>query len=149
MNYPKTILFIGIVLIMLIMLSGCNKKADQKVDDAQENMVEAEQDLKEATAESEAVKTWQEYKDQANARMAANDKIIADYKADMVGTNGKLKAAYNKEIESLEKSNKELRSKLNNFKDDGKNSWEKFKAELDGDMDKLGSALKGFVVNSK
>jgi hypothetical protein len=148
MNNTKTIIFNGLVLLMLVMFAGCNNKADKALDDAKANIAEAGQDAKEAAANSEAAETWQQYKDESNARIAANDKIIADYKANMIGTNGKLKAAYNKQIEALEKTNKELKTKLNTYKDDGKESWDKFKTEFESDMDKLGSALKGFVVKN-
>jgi hypothetical protein len=148
MKPTKTLILILLAFSAIILFSACKKSADQKLADAEVNAEEANQDLNDAEANSAAVNDWESFKNAANAQIAANDKIIADYKVSMTGTNGKLKAAYNKEIDALEKTNKAWKAKLDNYKDDGKNSWEAFKGEFDQDMNKLGSALKGFVVKS-
>ncbi len=144
MKIVKTILLLLIVAALAVFITTCKKGADQKMADAQENVAEAGQDVKDA-----AVITWEQYKADANARMDENDKFIANYKAMMTDANGKLKASYNKKIEALEKQNKVLKAKLNDYKDDGKSSWEKFKSELDNDMEALGKSLKGFTVDNK
>lgn len=148
MKLTKTFVLTLLALGLIAIFAGCKKSADQKLADAQENAVEATQDLKDAAVNSAAVNDWESFKAAANDQIAANDKIIADYKVSMTDTKGKMKAAYNKEIEALEKTNKAWKIKLDNYKDDGKSSWEKFKGEFDQDMNKLGSALKGFVVKS-
>lgn len=148
MKLTKTLVLILIVTGLIAIFAGCKKSADQNLADAQQNAVEANQDLNDAAANSAAVNDWESFKAAANAQIAANDKIIADYKVSMTDKNGKLKAAYNQEINTLEKNNKAWKDKLDNYKDDGKNTWEKFKGEFDQDMSKLGSALKGFTVKN-
>ena len=64
-------------------------------------------------------------------------------------TNGKSgKADYNKQIEKLEKTNRHLQKKLDQYKDDGKSSWEKFKKGFNKEMDKLGKAVNDLTTGN-
>jgi hypothetical protein len=69
--------------------------------------------------------------------------------ARMTTAGGKLHADYDKKIDALEQKNKELKVKLSEYKDSGKNAWEQFKSEFSHDMDALGAALKDFTVDNK
>ncbi|MDY0151153.1 MAG: hypothetical protein RBS43_02630 [Candidatus Cloacimonas sp.] len=102
-----------------------------------------------AAKNANAVDEWQAFKAEKETQIAANDKIIADYKVKMTNSKGKLLAAYDKKIDVLEAKNKELKAKLDGYKDEGKDSWEKFKSEFNRDTDELGTALKNFTVNNK
>ena len=149
MKLFKVFALILMVTLLLSMTVGCKKSADQKLKDAKVNEIEVDQNAMEAEAKVDAVNDWEQYKAAALVKIAANEKVIADYKVSMTNSTGKLLANYNKKIDALELKNKEIKAKLNAYKDDGKNSWEKFKAELDVDMDNLGTSLKDFTVRSK
>ncbi len=140
---------IGFVSLALIM--GCSRSPNQKVADAKANVEAAKQDVKAAVADAKdaAKEEWQKFKNESEGKISTNDKIVAEYKAKMTATNGKLHRKYDRKIEELEKKNKELKAKLDDYKDDGKNSWEQFEREFDHDMDQLGKALKDFTVDSK
>lgn len=133
----------GIFALGFVM--GCSKSSDQTVIDAQEKVVEAQEDADAAVVENIAWKDWQAFKTDVEAKIAANDKIIAAYKTLMTDASGKMKAAYNKNIDVLEAKNKALKARLDAYKDDGKTSWEVFAREFKTDMDELGTALKGFT----
>lgn len=124
---------------------GCSKSSDKKVEDAQAAVVEAQETADAAVAENIAWKDWQSFKADVEAAIAANDKIIANYKNLMTDASGKIKANYNKSIDALEAQNKALKARLDAYKDDGKTSWEVFAQEFKTDMDELGTALKGFT----
>ena len=53
-----------------------------------------------------------------------------------------------KKIDELEQKNSELKKRLDDYKADGKEKWEKFKAEFSHDMDELGKAFKDLTVKN-
>ncbi|MCB5264795.1 MAG: hypothetical protein LHW41_00955 [Candidatus Cloacimonetes bacterium] len=139
MNIVKTSILILMVAILLAWTLGCKKNNDKELAEAQ--LIEANK----AAAEME----WQTFKAEQEAKIAANELIVADYKAKMTNSKGKLLAAYDKKVEELELKNKELKTKLDNYTDEGKDSWEKFKSEFNRDISELGEALKNFGVDNK
>jgi len=147
MKISRLFMIGALMLLILSFVISCKKSSNQKVIDAQANAIEAQQDANTAVAENAAWKDWQNFKSEVEAIIAANDKTIAIYKTRMTETNGKLKASYDRKIDTLELRNKELKAKLAAYKDDGKTSWEIFANEFKRDLDELGVALKGFVVD--
>jgi hypothetical protein len=124
--------------------------------DAKANVVDAQKQANDAVAlahdeaqQAAARAEWLLFKNEAEARIITNDGIIAEYKARMTGANGQVRAMYDKKIDALELKSKELKAKLNNYHENGKNGWEQFKSEFSRDMNELGSALKDFTVDNK
>ena len=139
-------------LVSMSMFLGCSQTSEQKLADAKANAADMKQDVKAAVADqTEAAKQveWLSFKSNAELKIIANDKAIADYKVSMTGTNGKRRSNYDKKIDALELKNKELKIKLENYPESGKSTWEQFKNEFSRDMDELGSALKDFAVNNE
>jgi hypothetical protein len=60
----------------------------------------------------------------------------------MKKSGAKIRAKYNKEIANLEKANRAMKKKLEEYKDAGNTAWEDFKTGFNNDMDKIGKALK-------
>jgi len=138
-----------LVLVSLGLVLGCKKSADQKLADANANALESQENADNAVNQSVAEQEWQKYKNDAEIKIAEHEKIIADYRAKMTSANGKLQAKYDKKIDDLDRTNLELKTKLNDYKDEGKTKWEQFKSEFDNDLNGLGTALKAFVVVDK
>lgn len=143
-------------LAILILLAGCSRSSEQKVADAKADVVAAKADVKSAEADAQlkiqqevARDEWLSFKSEKEAVIAANDTIIAAYRAKMTYANGKMRAQYDKNIDSLEVKNKELKVKLNDYTGSGKNAWEQYKGEFNQDLDRLGAALKNFTVDNK
>lgn len=150
-NYIKIVLSV-FALVSMSMFLGCSQTSEQKLADAKANAADLKQDVKVAVADqTEAAKQveWLNFKSDAEIKIIANDKAIAEYKVSMTGTNGTRRAKYNKKIDALELKNKELKTKLQNYPESGKSTWEQFKNEFNHDMDELGSALKDFAVNNE
>jgi hypothetical protein len=148
---PRIFTVVVIGFVSLVLLMSCSRSSNQKVADAKANVIAAKQDLKDAVADAQAAakEEWLNFKNEAEAKIEANDKIVAEYKTKMTTTNGKLRAQYDKKIDALEKKNKVLKVKLDEYQDSGKNAWEQFKSEFTHDMDELGTALKDFTVDNK
>jgi hypothetical protein len=127
----------GTVLICAKSTGGKNNK------DAKENIGITKPD-------SQAVKEsysddWQRFKSESEQKIQDNENSITVFKAKMEKSG---KADYNKEIAKLEKTNRRLQKKLDQYKDEGKSSWEKFKKGFNKDMDKLGKAVKDLTSNN-
>lgn len=143
------IVFVG--FLSLTMVAACSKTSDQKMADAKADLNEVVEDIEDAVDEGQdaARDEWLKFKEGYEAKIDANEKVIAEYKSRMTGANGKMQAKFEKKIDDLEKRNRVLKAKLNDYKSDGKTAWEQFKSEFDHDIDELGVALKDFVVNNK
>ncbi|MCJ7553977.1 MAG: hypothetical protein MUO34_08845 [Ignavibacteriaceae bacterium] len=134
--------FILIVLLSIagIALISCNVDREKKVEDAKENVIQADQELKEAQAQYE--KDWQQFKSEAELKIDANQKSIDELKAEIKTASSKFKAKYEKEVLALEKKNTELRKSINEYKYEGKDKWEEFKRDFNNNMDVIGNAIK-------
>ena len=136
----KSFILTIIVLIAISVLTGCNVNREKKVEDAKENVKQANQELKEAQAEYE--KEWQQFRYDAEVKIRANEKSIDELKTEILIASSKFKAKYEKEVVVLEQKNIELKKKISEYKYEGKDKWEEFKREFNHDMDIIGKTLK-------
>jgi F0F1-type ATP synthase membrane subunit b/b' len=144
----KRILFVfsAIVFVALATLTSCNTPA-QKVENAKDNVENAQDDLDKANREY--LVEVENFRKEIAARTVTNDQLIAELKAKAALENRELKSDYQKVIASLEKKNSDMKKKLEDYKENGKENWASFRAELNHDMDELGKALKDFFINNK
>jgi predicted nucleic acid-binding Zn-ribbon protein len=129
-----------IVLIAGSVLTGCNSNREKRVEDAKENVKQANQDLKDAQTDS--ISDWQQFKNDAEIKISANEQRIAEFKVKIKTTSKEFKAKYDREITVLEQKNVELKKKINEYKYEGKDKWEEFKQGFNHDMDVVEKALK-------
>ena len=151
----KTILSLALLTMTAgTVLVGC-KDSSKEEKDAQENVQEAKEDLNDAKVElSDARRAateqeWKAFKDSTNAAIDQNEIRIAKMKADLKNTGKTIDAEYQKKIMELEEKNKEIKSKLDMYKNDADSDWQSFKKEYRHDMDDLGELLKNFTVKNK
>ena len=123
------------IFITGAILTGCNTPA-QKVDKAQNNVIEANKDLE--NANKEYLADIENYRKETANRIAANDQNIIEFKAKIEHDKKAAKADYNKKIAALEQRNRDMKKKMDEYKAEGKDNWVKFKAEFNHDMDELG-----------
>jgi hypothetical protein len=115
-----------------------------------ENNKDAKENIGITKPDSQAVKEsysddWQRFKIESEQKIQDNENSITAFKAKMEKSG---KADYNKEIAKLEKTNRRLQKKLDQYKDDGKSSWEKFKKGFNKEMGKLGKAVKDLTSDN-
>ena len=86
---------------------------------------------------------WRKERDQfradLNRRIEKNKKDIQALK----------EYAQNESVADLEKRNERLRKKLEDYKDDSKDSWQSFKREFNHDMDELGNSINDLFKDNK
>lgn len=126
-------------------ITGCNTSAT-KVEDAQQNVIQAKIDLDQANKEYLA--DIENYRLETANRIEANDQAIAEFKARMEHDKKAVRAEHKKKIVELEQKNREMKKKLENYQENGKEKWEIFKAEFSHDMDEMGKAFKGITVKN-
>jgi peptidoglycan hydrolase CwlO-like protein len=135
-------------------ITGC-KPNTEKEQDAQENVdsakvavTEAEEDLDEAKRAATA-EEWQQFKEDTNAKIEENNAKIAELKLKIKKTGKDIDKAYQKNIDTIEQRNKNLKIKIDSYQNDVNSDWNSFKREFNHDMDELGQSLKDFTVNNK
>jgi peptidoglycan hydrolase CwlO-like protein len=141
----KTILVItfcfGIVSAALLSI-GCNSSS-QKVEDAQDNVIEANRDLEKANQDYLA--DIENYKKETAEKIDANDKSINDFNARIANEKANAKADYKRKINALQQKNTDMKKKLDDYKADGKDQWKEFKSDFNHDMNKLNDDFKSLI----
>lgn len=151
----KTILILAVLTIMVgTTIVGCKSttkeeiESQEKVDVAEQNLKDAKDSLivakKAATAEE-----WQTFKKQTDSVISHNQAQIADLKLKMQKTGNTVDTKYQKNIDVLEQKNKDLKTKINSYKNDANNDWQSFKREFNHDLDEIGQAFKDLTVDNK
>lgn len=142
----KSILSIAIATLFTgSLITSCNSSS-QKVEDAAVKVDVTAEDLNKAKEEFN--NEYNKLKVESEQRMLDNEFKIAELKATKIKLKKEAKADYDKTIADLEQKNSNMRTKLNDYKEEGKDKWESFKREFNHDMDELGSALKDLANNN-
>lgn len=142
----KSILSIAIATLFTgSLITSCNSSS-QKVEDAAVKVDVTAEDLNKAKEEFN--NEYNKFKVESEQRMLDNEFKIAELKATKIKLKKEAKADYDKTIADLEQKNSNMRTKLNDYKEEGKDKWESFKREFNHDMDELGSALKDLANNN-
>ena len=136
----KCFILAVIALIAGSVTTGCSTSREQKVENAKENVRQANQDLKDAQAEY--LKEWQQFKNDVELKISANETSINEFKEEIKRASPTFKAKYEKEVVVLEQKNIELKKKITEYKYEGKDKWEEFKRDFNKDMDIVGNAIK-------
>lgn len=122
--------------------------AKDKIANAREDVQEATKELIDARKEA-TVEEWKAFKDQTNAKIDENETRIADLKAKMKKTGNSIDAVYAKKIAELEQKNKDIKLKVETYKNDRNSDWQSFKREYNHDMNELGNALRDVTIDNK
>ena len=101
----KHFILAAILLIAGSLLTGCNNNREN----AKEKVKQADQAMADAQAQYD--KEWQQFKNDTELKINANQKNIDDFKTAMKTTSKKFKAKYENEVLTLEK-------KTSNYKKD-------------------------------
>ncbi|RPH31632.1 MAG: hypothetical protein EHM93_12810 [Bacteroidales bacterium] len=140
--------FIGVAIITSCQ-SSANKveNAQDKVQDAKEKVTSAKSDLIMAQQDFNAEN--QKFKKESDEKIQAHEKSIAEFKARIASEKKEIQGKYEMELAVLEQKNSDLKKKLDGFKEEGKDKWDKFKAEFNRDMDELGNAFRNLTVKNE
>jgi chromosome segregation ATPase len=122
--------------------------ADNKVQDAKQDLKKAETDAALANQKAAVAEEWRVFKADTDIRIKANESAVVDLKAKMKTSGKKMDDVYSASIDALEQKNKDLQARLDNY-EKNQSDWASFKREFNHDMDELGQAFKDLTVNNK
>ncbi len=136
----KTVLVLTIVgLTSVVTFTGCDSPA-QKVENAQNNVTEANKSLDKANADYQT--DIDNYRKQTADKIAANNKSYADFKERMEKEKKNIKADNQKKLDAIEQKNSDLQKKMDDFKASTKENWEAFQSDFNRQMDGLAQDFK-------
>jgi hypothetical protein len=124
------------------------KESQEKVLDARENVQDAKDSLAVANRAATA-EEWKAFKEETDSVINDNESRIAELKLKMKKTGKSIDAQYQENINTLEQKNKDLKVKLDTYKNDANSDWQSFKREFKHDMDEMGQAFKNLTVDNK
>lgn len=130
------------------LLTSCDKPQNQ-VENAKEEVMEAQEDLEKAKAEYALEVS--DFKTAAEIKIAENKKTIQELKEKRSSKkNAKEKEVYDAKIAELERRNDVLRDKLRDYKEEKRSEkWESFKREFNDDMNALGNSIKNAFTDDE
>jgi hypothetical protein len=126
-----------------LIFTGCNTPAE-KVEKAQENVNEANDNL--SKAQEEYITDIENYRHTENKKIEANEKSIADFKARIGHEKREARIEYEKRIAELEQKNSDMKRKIDDYKADGKEKWELFKADFTKGMNEIEQSIKDLTT---
>jgi len=129
----------ALTFIVGAILTGCETSAE-KVEKAQINLSQANKDLDEA--QEEYVTDIESYRKETDEKIAANEKSMAEFETRVANEKKEAKADYNKKIMALQQKNIDMKKRMDDYKADGKEKWELFKADFTKGMDEMGESLR-------
>ncbi len=142
----KTISYVALALIFAgSFITSCESNV-QKVENAQENLIDAKVDLKDAQIALSA--EYPAFKVDAENRIAANEKRIELLNLVIIEPNDKkFEDLRKRKIEELNQKNLRLRLQLNEYENE-RSDWEVFKREFNHDLDAVVDALEDFGTSN-
>ncbi len=129
-----------------IVLIGCQNTEEKNSEQPNESKVETKPDSQ--TVQTSYSDEWQSFKSKSEQKIQDNENSIAAFKVKMKKSGTKVKAKYNIEIAKLEATNRKMKKKLEDYKNDGKSAWQNFKSGFNKDMDKLGKVVKDLTSDN-
>lgn len=141
----KSIFLLGALFFIVAGTQVSCTSSAEKVEKAQENVTEANVELDKA--HQAYLDDYNDYVIRSNQTFVDNDKAIVEFRKRIATEKAEAKKDYEMKIEALENKNSDLKLKLENYKEDGKDKWESFKEEFNHDMSDLGDSFKSFTKN--
>jgi outer membrane murein-binding lipoprotein Lpp len=142
-----TTLIAGVVLIGCKPSTKEGEESQENVQDANEKVEDAKDDLTMAKQAASA-EEWKAFQDNTDSIINENEIQITELKSRMKEAGKSIDANYKKTIVILEEKNKELKARMDTYKNDSNSDWQSFKREFKHDKDELGKALKDLTLKN-
>jgi hypothetical protein len=118
--------------------------AEEKVQDAKNNELDAQINLNKAQQDS--IAEYKQFKKESEEKLAQNEKSIAEFKTRIAKEKKENKAEYEKKLAELEQKNTDMKKVLDDYKNEGKDKWTSFKTKFNHDMDEITNAMKNVTI---
>ncbi|MFA6235468.1 MAG: hypothetical protein WC824_14930 [Bacteroidota bacterium] len=140
------------IVITGMFIIGCNSSADRESNshDGVENAID---DASDATHEMghDASTSVAQFRRDADVKINEYEASMADLRVKMANEKAENKAAYERKLSQLAQKTKEMKIRLKEYKETGKEEWSTFKTEFERDLDGVGTSISNFFTsdNSK
>ena len=121
------------------MLIGCSSPSE-KVENAQEKVDKANQNLDKVQDDYAA--DVENYRKETAEKIAANEKLEADFNARIANEKADAREDYKKKIAALDQKDTDMKKRMAEYKMEGKDKWIAFKEGFNKDMDALSQDWK-------
>lgn len=121
--------------------------AKDKVQDARQDLIEAQTDAYDAEVVKINSEEWKAFKIETENNIENNDLRIAELKVQLEKPGQTFDPIFKNRIEVLEQKNLDMKNRLSNYKNN-QSDWEVFKSEFNHDMEELQKDLREFSFES-
>jgi hypothetical protein len=135
--------------VTAIMITGCQssdtnvEKAREKLKEAKEQVVVANQELIRSLNDS-----IQLFKRENEEIIISYEKSLTEIKTRLANEKEETQIILEKKLATLEQNSGEMKIRLQEYGEDGRENWVSFKNEFNHDMEELGTAFKDLTVNN-
>ena len=136
------------LLIAGITFTSCKSNAE-KVEDAQEDVVDAkmdemdaQQDLTEAKYENAS--DYEQFKAATKVVIAENETRIAEFKVKLKAESAENKAKWQAHVDASEKRNDQLEDDIDDFKDGASETWTDFKNRIEKSKNDINADIEAY-----
>ena len=143
----KVAMLTGIAMLGIVSCTNSPSKKAEVLEDAKENVLEAEQGLDKAVNDS--INEYERYKMEAEAKLVENDLKIAALKTNMKAERIEVRTNYEKQLNELEQRNAALKVSISEYQESDINKWEKFKSIVNQDIEEIKLAITRMSENRK
>jgi chromosome segregation ATPase len=143
-----TLLIAGTMLMSCESATRKEQAAAAKVEEAQKELQEAQQNAVLAAQRTADAEEWRIFKADVEEKIVKNENRIAELKVQLKKPGKALDEVYAKKIDALEQQNKNLRERMLTY-EKNQSDWDSFKREFNNDMDALAKALNNLVTDNK
>lgn len=152
-------------LFISILMIGCNEASKNDMTDANKNLKEANQHMKEAviatndTAKANAIANWTSFKNESDSAIAGMEKDVTTLEGKMAKANSTAKATLKTDLDKTKKKLQELKERLKQGNTDFENGINQFDAtmetkhqsfqrEFKHDMNEFGTSFRDLFKNN-
>ncbi len=144
-NFKSKSMLFGFAIGVVLTIASCTSTPTEKLVIAQETAKQANNDLEKAKVEY--LNEIDSYRKDANDKIAANEKSIAEFKARVANEKNDVRAEYKLKIAELDLKNSDMKKQINDYKADSKDKWENFKIQFTKSLNDLGVSFKNLAAS--
>jgi transketolase len=136
------------LLVTGALFTSCKTDADkvedaqEEVVDAKENEMDAQQDLNEAKYENAS--DYVQFKEATKVVIAENETRIAEFKVKLKAESAENKAKWQSKVDALEKRNNELKDDIDDFKEGASENWNDFKNRIEKSKNDIDADIEAY-----
>ncbi|MGM0588679.1 MAG: hypothetical protein ACQETE_09715 [Bacteroidota bacterium] len=141
----RILILLTFSIVVFVLLTSCNSP-DSNVGKSNSAVIEAGNDVQQAARE--LTNDINQYRIEATERMGTIDSAITAFKVSLANETDDVKASTEEQLALLEQKNNDLKKRLTDYKDNGKEHWETFKLQFNNDLNSLGNTFDDLTQNS-